>query len=225
MDNIFSMDNPVFRAIGKMVDLVWINILTLVCAIPVVTAGASVTAMYDVLLKMANDQHGKLTAPFFRAFRANFKSATKVWLCALAVFAVYAYNLYLIHAGILDAFGLLKKVSLGIIILMLFAAITLLNYTFALLARYDSSLKTTVRNAALLSIAFLPRSLCMTVIVFFPLALTMLSDYFFWLWFLYGIAFPGYFISMLMIRVFRKTEDGKGEKPDELGEVQEPEVE
>ena len=223
MNIIFSLDNAFFRTVGKMVDLVWVNLLTLVCTLPVVTAGASLTAMYDLLLKMAENKQGKLTAQFFRSFKANFKSATKVWLCALAVLAVYAYNLYLLDAGILDGYGIVKKISLGLIVLILFALIMLLNYIFALLARYDSGVKKTVKNAAMLSIAFFPKSFCMTVIVFFPLALTMLSDYFFWLWFLYGIAYPGYFIAMLMVSVFRRTEEARGEKPDELEEVQESE--
>ena len=219
MNIIFSMDNAFFRTIGKMVDLIWVNLLTLVCALPVVTAGASLTAMYDLLLKMTENKQGKLTEQFFRAFRANFKNATKVWLCALAALAVYAYNLYLLNAGILDGYGAVKKLSLGLIVLILFALIMLLNYIFALLARYDSSAGKTVKNAAKLSIAFFPKSFCMTVIVFFPLALTMLSDYFFWLWFLYGIAYPGYLISMLMMSVFRKIEGAKEEEQDELGEV------
>ena len=215
------MNNPVFRTIGKMVDLVWINILTLICALPVVTAGASFSAMYCLLLRMADNRQGSLTGSFFRAFRENFKNATKVWLVTLAVFIVYAYNLYLLHAGILDGYGAFKKVSQALIVLILFATIMLLNYAFALFARYDSGVKATLKNAAKLSIAFFPRSVCMTVIVFFPLALTMLSDYFLWLWFLYGIAFPGYFISLLMVTVFRRIEDAKGANRDELDEVQE----
>ena len=217
------MDNPVFRAIGKLVDLVWINILALICALPVFTAGASITAMYDLLLDMVENRQGKLTARFFRAFRANFANATKIWLCALAVFAVYAYNFYLLRAGILDGFGAVKNISYALILLVLFALIMLLNYIFALLARYENGLKATVKNAALLAIAFFPKSFCMTVIVFFPLALMMLSDYFFWLWFLYGIAYPGYIISLLMITVFRKTEEARGEKRDGLEEVSDSE--
>ena len=213
------MDNPVFRAIGKMVDLVWINILTLICALPLITAGASFSAMYSQLLRLAENQQGSLTNSFFRAFRENFKSATKVWLCALVALAVYGYNLYLVQAGVLDGFGDFKKVILAVIALILFAMITLLNYAFALFARYDSGVKATLKNAAMLSIAFFPRSFCMTVIVFFPLALMMLSNYFFWLWFLYGFAFPGYLIAMLMMRVFHRIEEAQEDKTDELGKV------
>ena len=219
MNTIFSMDNPVFRAIGKMVDLVWINILTLICALPVFTAGASFSAMYYMLLKMAEDRRDPLTSGFFHAFRENFRNATKVWLCALAALAVYGYNLYLLRAGVLDGYGSVKKISLAVIVLILFAMIMLLNYTFALFARYDRGVKATIKNAAMLAVAFFPRSLCMTVLVFFPLALMMLSNYFFWLWFLYGFAFPGYLIARLMLRVFKKAGGDQEEETDELEEV------
>ena len=213
------MDNPVFRTIGKMVDLVWINILTLICALPVFTAGASFSAMYYLLLRMAEDKKGPLTGDFFRAFRENFKNATKVWLVALALLIVYAYNLYLIDAGALDGLGLFKKITLAVIVLILFALITMLVYTFALFARYDNGVKATLKNAAMLAIAFFPRSLCMTVLLFFPLALMMLSNYFFWLWILYGFAFPGYLIAMLMVRVFRKAGGEQEEEKDELEDI------
>ena len=216
MDKLFSMDNVVFRAIGKLVDLVWINLLTLVCALPVVTAGASFASMYYLLLRMAENDSGALTRGFFRAFRKNFKNATAVWLIGLVVLAVYGYELWLLHQGVMDAYGVLYKVSLGLISLIIVGAVMVLNYYFALLARYDRDWKQTLKNAALLTVGFLPRSLCMAVLMLFPLALMLLSDYFFWLWFLYGLSYPGYLIARIMLTVFQKTEarhegqDGQG---------------
>ena len=218
MDNLFSMDNVVFRTIGKLVDLVWINLLTLVCALPVITAGASFTSMQYLLLRMAENDQGALTRGFFQAFRKNFKNATVVWLGALVVLAVYAYNLWLARQGVLDGLGVFGKISMGVIVLILAAVIMILNYYFALTARYDNSVKGTLKNAALLTVAFLPRSLCMLVLMLFPLALTFLSDYFFWLWGLYGLSYPGYLIARLMIGVFRKTED-RHEGQDGQGKV------
>ena len=215
MDHLFSMDNIFFRTVGKLVDLIWVNILTLLCALPVVTAGASFSAMYYLLLRMAENDQGALTRGFFRAFRENFKSATKVWLCDLGIMFVYLYNLYLLRQGILDGYGVVKKVSLVLIVAILFLTVMVSNYIFALLARYENGLRQTVKNAFLLSFAFFPRSLCMVVIMLFPLALTLLSDYFFWLWGLYGLAYPGYVIAMLMVAVFRKTEKGQREEEEE----------
>lgn len=215
MDRIFSMDNPLWRAIGRLVDLVWINILTLVCALPVFTAGAAFTAMYDVLLRMAEDKGGALAPRYFRAFRRNFAPATKLWLIALVALAVYGYNLWLWHAGAMDGMGALRSVSLGVILLMLFALIVLLHYCFGLTAKYENSLGGTIKNAALLAIGYFPKSFCMGVLTFFPLALTLLSDYFFWLWFLYGFAFPGWLIARLMSGVFERTEERTQEREGE----------
>lgn len=212
MDHLFSMDNLFFRTVGKLVDLIWVNLLTLVCALPVVTAGASFSAMYYLLLRMAEDDQGALTRGFFRAFRENFKNATKAWLGELGIMAVYLYNLYLLREGILDGYGALRKLSLVLIVAILSLTVMVGNYTFALLARYENGLKQTVKNAFLLTFAFFPRSLCMVIIMLFPLALTLLSDYFFWLWGLYGLAYPGYVIAMLMLAVFQKTEKSEREE-------------
>lgn len=213
--NIFSMDNALFRAIDRFVDLIWLNVLTLVCALPVVTAGASLTAMYHVLLKMAMKEEGTVTVPFFKAFRENFKNATCVWVPVLFIFAVYWYNIYLLKAGVMESFGKMSMVSGGVIAVILLFLLMVLNYVFPLLARYDSGVRQTLKNALLLSFAYFPRSLCMVVILFFPLALMMLTDYFFWLWFLYGFAFPGYFIAQILTGVFAKTQAAR-EADDDL---------
>ena len=41
----FDMDSPLMQGLGKMADLLWLNVLTLICCIPIVTIGASFTAM------------------------------------------------------------------------------------------------------------------------------------------------------------------------------------
>ena len=46
LQGIFNYDNPVWRFIGKLGDLIILNILWIVCSIPVFTAGASATAVY-----------------------------------------------------------------------------------------------------------------------------------------------------------------------------------
>ena len=47
---LFNYDNPVWRFIGKLGDLVLLNLLWLICCIPVFTAGAATTAVYYVTL-------------------------------------------------------------------------------------------------------------------------------------------------------------------------------
>ncbi len=53
---LFNLDSPLMRALGKMADLMWLNILTMVCCIPVFTIGASLTALHYMALKIVRDE-------------------------------------------------------------------------------------------------------------------------------------------------------------------------
>lgn len=203
---IFSMDNPFFQFIGKLVDLVWLNILTLVCCLPVFTAGAALSAMYSVLLKMALKEDGVITKPFFRAFKENLKKSVVIWVPSLCILLFMAVNIYLMYHGILNdnqSLFIPVGVSIGIISI---SVIVFLNYAFALLARYDSDVKQTVKNAILLALAYFPRSLSIFIICLSPFALMRISFNFLFFWALYGLSFPGYFNAMILGRIFLKTE-------------------
>ena len=210
--NFFSMDNVFFRAVGKLVDLVWLNFLTVLCCIPLVTIGASLTAMYAVALKMVKNEEGGITRDFFRAFKGNFKNATRIWLVVMLVLCFYAYDLFLLKQGIMDGYGsLLTATLVGISVILIFVYLVLC-YVFPLLARYDNGVRRTVKNAVLLVFGFLPRTLCMGIIYLFPIALMLLSDYFIFFWLLWGLAFPGFCCSQLLIRIFEKTEGASKEE-------------
>lgn len=211
MNELFNMDNRLFRAIGKITDLVVINILTIVFSFPIFTMGASFTAMYSVLLKLEEDKESSIVKSFVKSFKENFKNSTIVFLIAAVVGVIYIVNINLIRQGIFEDNTTLMYIVIGVIFLIILTCVMELIYVFALLARYDSNLKTTVLNGIKLIIAFYPRSLCMVIICISPLALCMLSNYFFWLWFLYGFAFPGYVCAMLLNRIFEKVEEANKE--------------
>lgn len=203
------MDNPFFRCVGRLVDLVWINILTLLCSIPVVTMGAAFTAMYRVLIRIAVNEDGMLTKEFFREFKNNLKKATIVWVPVLLILAILLSNAYLMRQGVLDEMGnlyILVGVSIGVIAMV---AIIFLQYYFSIISRYRTDTLKAIKNSALLMLAYFPRSLCIFTICFFPIALMLVSDYFVWFWFLYGFSFPGYFVAMIIGRIFLKLEENE----------------
>ena len=76
MGRFFSMDNKFFTFMNKVADLCILNIICLVCCIPIVTAGASITAMYYVTLKMVRNEEAYIVRSFFKSFKDNFKQAT-----------------------------------------------------------------------------------------------------------------------------------------------------
>ena len=56
------------------------NIYFVLTSIPIVTIGASFTALYTVTNKMVNDDEGPVKDEYFKAFKSNFKQSTIIWL-------------------------------------------------------------------------------------------------------------------------------------------------
>ena len=83
LSGIFNYDNPFWRFIGKLCDVMILNVLWVLCSIPVVTMGASTTAVYYVTLKLVRDEDGYTFRSYFRSFKENFKQATAIWLLLL----------------------------------------------------------------------------------------------------------------------------------------------
>lgn len=53
---LFSMDGKFLETFNKITDLVTLNILWLLCCIPIITIGASTSALYQVTLQIAEKQ-------------------------------------------------------------------------------------------------------------------------------------------------------------------------
>ena len=90
MKNLFGQDGPVMRALTDLSTLMFLNILTVIFCIPVVTAGASLAAMHYIFMEMIEDRGGPLVTEFWKRFKENLKNATPIWLIMLAA-AVFLY--------------------------------------------------------------------------------------------------------------------------------------
>ena len=66
---LFSMDGKFLETFNKITDLVTLNILWLLCCIPIITIGASTSALYQVTLQIAENRDSYITKEFFKAFR------------------------------------------------------------------------------------------------------------------------------------------------------------
>jgi uncharacterized membrane protein YesL len=213
----FNMDSPVSRFLTKLFDIVWLNILTMICALPIVTAGASFTAMHYVLLHMVRNEEGYIAKSFFRAFKQNFRQATLVWLTVLPFLLLYA--------GIFVFFGRDENGSLtaaGIAVLVAFILLLpFLLFLFPLLARFETNIRQLYKNTVLIMFAHSKTSIFMilTHLVFW---------YAIWKWLAY-VAFliplmfftlPGYICAVLYTPVLKKyePEEQKEENAVEEGE-------
>ena len=93
--SIFDPEGPLMGTLAIIADLAILNLITLLCCVPVITAGAAMTAMHYVLLKIVRQEEGYITADFLRSFRQNFRQATAVWSLFLLFAALLVLDFFL----------------------------------------------------------------------------------------------------------------------------------
>ena len=188
MSRVFNFEGPVFTFLSRLADLFWLNLLFIVCCIPVITIGAATTALYYVTLKMAKDEEGYITRSYFKSFKENFKQATVIWAGFLLIGIIMIMDLRIVNGGYAaegfstPALGNVIMVAvfvMGVVILMTG------TYVFPILAQFDNTIRNTVKNAFLISIRHLPYTIAMLIITAVPVAL---------IWF-----FPALFILVLIM--------------------------
>ena len=199
MKKIFDMENPFMRTLSMLADLMVLNLLTLVCILPVVTGGAALTALIDACIRLVRQEDASLARDYFRAFKSNFKKGTLLWLLFLLA-AVLLYFDYL------AALAFVPPMRVGIFALALLL-LAFAFYAFGLLARYENPLKTTLKNAAALMVGFFPRTLLMLL---FAVGVWWLCLRYFsfgsLVLLLVGLSLPAYLCAQLLNGVFEKIE-------------------
>ena len=96
MDKLFNMDNKFFTVMGRVADLIMLNVVCLICCLPIVTIGASLTALHYVTLKMARNEESYIIRSFFKSFKQNFKQATIINLIMLVIAAILYMDLNIV---------------------------------------------------------------------------------------------------------------------------------
>ncbi len=157
---MFSMDGPLWRALTFIADVVILHFLWLVCSLPLVTIGASTTALYYTMMKRIRTNEGQVTSNFFQSFRQNLRQGVALWLIAAAVAAI----LWLDFNFCFTWGGTAGKVMLAGCALLLVPCWMVLLYLFPVLAKFEGTLYTTFKNALLMSVRHLPLTPLLTVI-------------------------------------------------------------
>ena len=206
MKGFFNYDNGFFRALDKLGSLFILNMLTLLCSIPIITIGTSFTALYYVTMKMVKDEETYVTKDYFRSFRQNFKQATVIWLIFMIVAAVLFldYRIAAANIGTLPA----ANIFIVIVIACSFFYAMALAYVFPVLAKFYNTIRQTIKNAALMSIRHFPMTIAILFIDVIFLVITVAGlirngqSLIAPLYICLGFAVPAYANSYLFNRIF-----------------------
>lgn len=167
------MDSPLMRFLTKIADLMVLNILFCVTSIPLITIGASWTALYSVTLKMVRDEEGSVSRSYFRSFRQNFRQATLLWLGVLVVLALLVLDIRVLNGMTGGTAPGLLRVGVEILALL---GIMVLQYLFPSLARFEASLADTLKNACMMALAHLPKTALMTAAAVGAVWITLINN-------------------------------------------------
>ena len=161
---LFNYDNPVWRFIGKLGDLVLLNLLWLICCIPVFTAGAATTAVYYVTLKLVRGDDGSTIKSFFHSFTQNFKQAPAIRLMILVAGGLLGFDLWFLMSGVVTVSTVVKTVMSAVFGAMTLILLFVTTNIFPLQARFYNTVKRTLFNAFFMSVRHLLQTISMLII-------------------------------------------------------------
>ena len=156
----WMIDNPVFRAIGKILEVLGLSIIWLILCIPIVTAGASTTALYYTVNKTVKNSRGYAIRGFFSAFVSNFKQSTIVWLFFLVWLAILGVDCYYMYSFAVMGEPMGKFRIAVYVLTILVVAWSL--YVFPYIARFETSTKEVFKNTFFMAVANAPMTIVMT---------------------------------------------------------------
>jgi len=167
MFKLFEPDGLFARGMSHVYYLVVVNVLWLVCSLPVVTFGASSAALYSCLFRLSRGDDTRPVRRFFAAFAENGKRATAAWLAVLAALVLLIFDWY--FASVTDQ-PVWKIIAVG----GLQVVGMVCTFLFALVARYDNLWYVHLKNALLLAVMYLPVSVVIVVINLIPFLVWLL---------------------------------------------------
>lgn len=201
--SIFAADSKLTVVLNTIGNLMVLNVLALICMLPIVTAGASLTALYTMTMRIVRKEEGSIIRGFFAAFKENFKKSTMIWVPGLALLVFMAFDIWLLRS-ITGTFGLVYRVLL--FVLMLFIGMVLMH-AFALTARFENTVKNTLKNAVVIVASHLPQSALMMVIFLLPVLLLFVSMRFVSVDILIGLSGPAWLASVYFCPLFHSFEE------------------
>lgn len=203
MSKLLSKESKFTSFFRNVADLMILNVLTIICSLPIITIGASYTAMHYVLTKWDDDK--KITRDFFEAWKSNFRQATIMWGAYLVAFGIILYDFYLIKELSIGTNAM--YVTIAIAVILFFA----LSWTFILQSRYENTIFRTIKNALILSVIQLKYTLAIALLYVLPFVIAYFFPPTIPTICLLGVATAGYFQRRFYKKVFEKIEHGDDE--------------
>lgn len=207
MKGFFRYDSGFWSVMSRVFDLLLLNGLWIVVSIPIVTIGASTTALCAVVQKMIQGESVAVLSGYFKAFRENWKQGTILWLIYLVCGGWLLLGVYACGHLQFSGLRLLGVVEIGLFLILVLG----LLYVFQIQARFRNSVRGVIASAQMLALRYLPWSLLMLACIVVPAIVTILVEpalaWMLFLWIFLGASGTAYLQAKVAMTVFQKAEE------------------
>ena len=140
------MESRLFQIVEKTVNLIKLNIIWVLCSLPLVTAGAALCALHVTAVRILEGEEGYVFRDFWTVYRSKMRLSLKLWLplLAAAITLIFDYMFWReVEGNLAEGMRVLICVLSGL-------WIALVIYVFPLAARMETAAGRTFRNGMLL---------------------------------------------------------------------------
>ena len=175
MKKFLNINNPVMRGLSRVTECLFLSVLWLAFSLPVLTIGASSTALYTTVYRYIRRGEGYLWRTFWKAFRESFKRATGCWIIVLTALVLLFFD-SLVFRNLLNQgkhLGYLYWVILGFMAIVCGWA----QFLFAYCSRFEGGALESVRLSFMLMVVHPLKALFVLIFVILAIAAILFAPF------------------------------------------------
>lgn len=214
---LFQQDNIFNTVMTRIFDFMLLSVLWLICSIPIITIGASTTALFYMTMKMVRDEEEAIIKGFFKAFRQNFRSVFPLTILFLVFVGILVADFHILGSSKEG----MAAVLYGGCIALLLAGTAIFSYAFPMEAKFENTTKNIIVNAAKIAVTHLPQTAILLGLNGFIFLWFLISpetfSLIFWVWIFVGPGVVAYLDSIFVVCIFDEFIPKREENIEELG--------
>lgn len=208
MGKWFSLDSKLYKFGTILGDLIILTILWTLCSLPIITIGASTTALYYVTTRQISNREGYVTRDFFKSFKQNFVQSTIITVLIGLIIVILYINT---HSFVPDT--TIDVIIYLIQYVILYEVLIFSIYVFPVLSRFNLKFGALIKTALFMA----NRHLLTT----FSCAILLVAmNFLLYRWGVFIILCAGVYAivtSFMFMKIFRKyVPDIDVDRPEDL---------
>lgn len=193
-----SDENPILVLFTWFSEMIVLNLITIICCLPVFTIGAALTAAHFTALKIRRAE-GSLVKNYFKSFKENFLQSTALWIMYVVFLAVSYLTFITLSTGEGTFPLILQGCLLGVAVFVTFVYL----WVFPLQSKFVNTIFKTLRLSLFLAFKHIFISFAMLIFAALPFLVTLQL---FTIFVLFGLSVPIYLCAICYDKCFRRYE-------------------